>query len=370
MDVDNFDEIVKKNGKFRVQNRRLFLTYKTHIDKQRVKAWMKEKFEVEEIHICHENGDEKCPYLHSHVFVDFSKTFQSTNCRIFDWENIHPNIKKVKTAKHINNCYKYLAKEDPDCKYCLDLIKNGFNIETVLQKSSPIEAMKDAKNANEALAISRLHENYSHVDNKDSWDDSADDDFELWDWQKEILSMIAVKPKRKTMGIVNWIYDTKGQNGKSTLCRTLERNDSKHIAYIEGLGSSRDVVETINTKRKNGWTGRVLLINLSRSSERFDFYNVLENLSDGAMTRLKYNGGDIRYKAYHVVVFANWPPKVEKMTSERWKIKQLFGKGNTAELVSIDSRVLLTNMLEEELGKAPSPILTRSPEGVRIKTQK
>lgn len=366
MDVDNFDEIVKKNGKFRIQNQRLFLTYKTHIDKQRVKAWMKEKFEIKEIHICHEKGDESCPYLHSHVYVDFGKIFQSTNCRIFDWETIHPNIKKVKTTKHVNNCYKYLAKEDPDCKYCLDLIQKGFNVETILQKASPIEAMKDAKSASEALAISKIHENYGNVDNKDSWDDSADDDFELWGWQKEIVSMITVKPKRKDMGVINWIYDIKGQNGKSTLCRTLERNDSKHIAYIEGLGSARDVVETINAKRKNGWTGRTLLINLSRSSERFDFYNVLENLCDGSMTRLKYNGGDIRYKAYHVIVFANWEPKVDKLSFDRWRIKQLTGKGNNAKLYSVKPESIMEKILDKDLGDVPSPEYSIPEGGVRL----
>lgn len=355
MNVDNFDNIVKKNGKFRIANQRLFLTYKTHIDKQRVMAWMKEKFKAEEIHICHENGDETCPYPHSHLYVDFGKNFQSTNCRIFDWENIHPNIQKVNSAKYINNCYEYLAKEDPDCKYCLDLVKKGFSIETILQKASPIEAMKDAKNANEALAISRLHENYGHIENKDSWDDSADDDFELWNWQKEILSMITIKPTRKDMGAVNWIVDPGGQNGKSTLCRTLERNDSKHIAYIEGLGSSRDIVETINAKRKNGWTGRVLLINLSRSSERFDFYNILENLSDGSMTRLKYNGGDIRYKAYHLMVFANWEPNVNRLSFDRWRIKQLSGKGANAKLSVLDPKGIISNTLDKELGKVTTP---------------
>lgn len=341
-DVEEFLEIKEKNGNFRIQNQRLLLTYKTHIDKNEVKAWMKKKFNAEEIHICHESGDKTNPYLHSHVFVIFNKCFQSRNSRIFDWNGIHPNIKKVNSATHINNCYKYLAKEDPDCKYCLDLIKKGFNISDILKAPSPIDAMAGAKNANDAYAISRLHETYSKVDNKDSWDDSADDDIELWNWQKEILSMVTVKPKRHEMTIINWIFDEQGQNGKSTLCKTLERNDSKHIAYIEGLGSAKDIVETIYSKRKNGWTGRVLLINLSRGSEQFEFYNVLENLSDGSMTRLKYNGGDIRYKAYHVIVFANWAPKIERITFKRWKINKLSGSGNNAVLIPINSQDLLT----------------------------
>jgi hypothetical protein len=142
--------------------------------------------------------------------------------------------------------------------------------------------------------------------------------------------MISVKPKRT--GIIHWIYDPFGQNGKSTLCRLLELNDSKHVAHLEGLGTSRDVVETVIHKRKNGWTGRVLLINLSRSAGRYDFYNVLEQLSDGSMTRLKYNGGDIRYKAYYVIVFANWLPDYQQITPTRWNIKRIVGVGEYAEL--------------------------------------
>lgn len=338
MEVDNFEN-AESESKFYLANQRLLLTYKTHIDKQRVKDYFKESWNVKEIHICHEMGDIICPYEHSHVYVDFGRRFQSRNCRVFDWEGIHPNIKKVKSKFHVDNCYKYLAKEDPDCAYCLDLASKKFDVVTVLEAPSALDAMRAAKNANDAVALGRLHDMYALEDNDDSWDLNEEVRLKWWPWQKEIIEMVKNRPTEDNL--IWWIWDPKGRNGKTTFSKNMWINNPKDHLYIGGLGSSRDVVECLIKGKKNGWRGRVVHINLTRQNEQHSIYNALEGISDGVMTRQKYDGGTFNFKCHWCIVYANWPPEVDKLSIGKWRIKKLIGMEADAKLVDVDANSMV-----------------------------
>jgi len=325
-------DFVEENGKkFYIANQRLLITYKTHVDKTEIENFFRSKATVTEIHTCHENGDERSPYPHSHVLVCFDKRFQSRNPRIFDWNNIHPHIQKVKYKSHLINCYKYLAKEDPTCKYLLEKVPERFDIHQIIEKPTVLEAMELAQKPSDAWAISNLHKRHHQPDLQDSWDDSGEDITELWPWQKEIVAIITTKPKRR--GVVRVVFDPIGDNGKNTLARYLESGDPTHIALIQGVGSSRDVVESIIKKRNKGWTGRTLFINVCRGGT-ID-YDTLEQLSDGVLTRLKYDGGDVRYKAYHVIILINYLPRINRLSKGRWKIHVIRGQKDKGILEDI-----------------------------------
>jgi len=338
-DPTTFDFIEKNGKQFRIGNQRLLLTYKTHLNKKSFINDFKTKFKPKEIHICHENGDKQCQYPHSHVLIDFGKRFQSINSRIFDYDKIHPHIQKVKTRSHMLNCFSYLAKEDPTCKYLLDKVPKKFNIHKIVEKSTALEAMEHASNASDAYAISRLHKEHHVEDLRDSWDDSGEEILELWPWQEKIVSIINTKPKRR--GIVRVIVDPVGDNGKNTLARHLESSDSRHIALIQGLSSSRDIIESIIKKRQNGWTGRTLFINIVRGDNIN--YSTLEQLSDGVMTRIKYDGGDIKYKPYHVILLTNYTPDINRLSKGRWVIHVIKGCKDKSILMNCTDSIIKRN---------------------------
>lgn len=335
-DDDNYPPI-NKNKKFYLANQRYLLTYKTHINKKEFKTWCTnsfKKYKKLKIHIAHESGkgDEITPYKHSHMVLDFEKRFQSRDCRIFDYNNIHPHIKKITSKKHLENCYRYLTKEDPDNKHLLDLCSKSFDVvRDVFEAKTKLDAIADSKSATDALARARLYDDHNDFLNSDSW--SSSDDLDLYEWQKDIVRMIALKPKQK--GLIHWIFDSTGQNGKTTLCNYLVDTDPKHNYTLYGLGASRDVAENIDTGLHKGWTGRCLHINLSRSTQN-GFYESLEQLSDGRMTKMKYSGGDIKYRNYYLIVYANWLPNVDMISLSRWRISKLIGSGSNASLIKLD----------------------------------
>ncbi|GAG62188.1 unnamed protein product, partial [marine sediment metagenome] len=88
------------------------------------------------------------------------------------------------------------------------------------------------------------------------------------------------------------------------------------------------------------WRGRVCHINLSRQNDKLSIYNALEGISDGIMTREKYDGGTFNFKVHWCIVYANWPPDVDNLSLGKWRIKKLVGKENKAKLVNIDPQKL------------------------------
>lgn len=173
MNVDNYKSVEdSENKKFYIANKRVLLTYKTYLNKTLTKKIFNNKWNINEIHICHEKGDDNDPYPHSHIFIEFNKRIQSRNCKVFDINNIHPNIKKVISVNHVEHCYKYLMKEDTDCSYLKEKFKS-FNVDTIIKTKR--EAMENARNALEANQLSKLWEKNYIYNVKNSWDSSSED---------------------------------------------------------------------------------------------------------------------------------------------------------------------------------------------------
>ena len=102
-------------SKTKFANRRALLTYKTHLDKDAWIEWISTKTGLtpDFVRLAHETGDKTNPYNHTHCVIDFGKVFQTINMSYFDYENIHPHIRVLKSAKALKDAKTYIAKEDP-----------------------------------------------------------------------------------------------------------------------------------------------------------------------------------------------------------------------------------------------------------------
>ena len=85
----------------KIANRRLLLTYKTHLDKDAWIEWISTKTGTPDfVRLAHETGDKTTPYNHTHCVIDFGKVFQTINMSYFDYENIHLIYASSRTLKH------------------------------------------------------------------------------------------------------------------------------------------------------------------------------------------------------------------------------------------------------------------------------
>lgn len=302
-------EIEVEGKPFRLQNQRFFLTYKTHIDKEQLASFFAEK-NVKECICAHENADESSPYEHTHVYVDFGRNYQSTNARVFDFQKIHPNIKAIKSSKHLENIWAYLCKEDTANEYLLERITKKTLYDKVSACKNIHEVMRLARTPNEASGLATMYA----LREKETFEPKPLEHI----WQKELLEELATTPNERK---IVWYYDNVGNTGKSTFARYVQ---AKGLATVMSqLGGDRDSGQLIETARDSGWDGRAIIIDLPRQGEHRSIYSPLESIKNGLVTNVKYKGGTTTYPSPHLVVMANFLPRIHEMSLDRWDIREL-----------------------------------------------
>lgn len=140
----------------------------------------------------------------------------------------------------------------------------------------------------------------------------------VWkDWQQNVINLINEKPDKRS---VIWIWEKEGNVGKSFLVQYL---DWKYDAIIAN-GKQSDVFnqykEYIEVKKKQP---KIALIDVPRSHENYICYSTFEKIKDGLFYSGKYEGGKLRVVKHHLIIFANFAPKTELLSSDRWKIIDL-----------------------------------------------
>lgn len=323
-------------GKRWIQNKRVFFTYKTHIDKSDIYAHFKQNWpSIDFIRAAHETGDDACPYLHTHLLVDFGKIVQAKDCRAFDYMGIHPNIKAVKTALHWNRLKNYLSKEDVSNEDLYDLLDPVTVIQSYSSKREAMAAlMKKKSDLRYATSISMIY------DDKPPEMSKFHEEEDLFQWQAQFHDILikppqpAVKkpsvrsvvdapfefPSRRDGRSIYVIYDPIGGTGKTHFIKYMTSLDPKRFFFTQGLGQSRDIAEVVKNAQRNGWTGETMLVNLTRQLADHKIYETLESLIDGMFTSQKYSGSSMRYEARTVVLFSNFMPNLRKVSVDRWII--------------------------------------------------
>lgn len=292
------------NGKFKIQTRRYLLTYKTHIKKEEMDDFLFDlvkgkvsKFNEDnyEVVIAHENGDKQCPYKHTHVYLDTGSRFCSSDPRIFDFGEIHPNIKAV--TKTPDKVKSYLGKEDPDNAH---LVEKRTMLDSLLNAKTDKDAAKLYAKPQEMLAAVEVRKKFGEKQRL-----RILDEFEPCGWQLKVLKELSFAPDPRK---IQWRWEPDGGVGKSEFCQWLLAAEPEDTAYLSCVGSAYHMATIIQGELDRGWNSHCLLINLSRNAKGKDFmYSTLEQIQDGIFTSQKYQGRTMQYNRPHIYIFANWP---------------------------------------------------------------
>lgn len=318
---------IEDGKKFYFQSKYCLLTYKHHISKKEYIDWFKTLgVKIVNIRLAHESGDndESTPYEHTHVVAKFDERFQSKNCRIFDFsgvltngeleEDIHPNIKRLPNEKAYKDALIYIAKEDPENE---DLKENKSLYEKVKNCKNIDEALtKYVKKPSDVLGISTLYQ--FGYDGDYRIRKIEDRNIILKPWQKTLFDILQKLPDDRK---IIWIYDHNGNTGKSFFAEYMNEYDRSKYRVFTDLGNNKDASTVVENELKSGWMQHGCFINLARQTEHHErMYTYLENIKDGRMTTTKYSGKTIKFNTPHLIVFANFPPMVNKLSMDRWDI--------------------------------------------------
>jgi len=322
---------------FRIQHKRVLLTYKTHIPKQPMREFL-EKLAKSEVlcYVAHERASSKTDYEHSHVYVDFGKTFHSRSSRVFDFNGMHPNIAPVVT-KSADAVLRYISKEDPDLvelkmKYgpksggLMDAIWKHDNVQDALSSVAfePGDitgviagfGMKQEENEDVMLPEHHLHYEWQRL----LWIRLLQD--ALWDYRSLV-----------------WIYDEMGGMGKSRFCRCWQSN--RGACILTSASGQRDIATVVRNKIRSGWNQEVIFLDFPRGEADHKIYSSIEAMLNGEITVTKYNGTCVKLRPENgslqpkVVVFANWLPNYRgnnTLSKDRFQIWNVYADGRVAIL--------------------------------------
>lgn len=332
---------VFRNAK--IANRRILLTYKTHLDKDAWIEWIstKTKLTPDFVRLAHETGDKTNPYNHTHCVIDFGKVFQTVNMSYFDYENIHPHIRVLKSAKALKDAKTYIAKEDPANKDLL--VETTPLADTVWSKDSLQEALRMAKKPSDATGIIALYNAKSEtLPSIPEWR------MPKQDWQMKLMAQFEHPTNEHNGRKVFWYYDEIGGTGKSVLADYLAITEPHKWFTAGAFGNSKDASQIIINAISSGWNGHGIIIDLPRQAEsNVGFYQVIEDLKNGRITSQKYSGR-VRYLGAipHVIVFANWKPNFSKLSRDRWVLRQIKVKD---DLISQEEIPVTPQMWDESV---------------------
>jgi len=138
---------------------------------------------------------------------------------------------------------------------------------------------------------------------------------ELYPWQREIVDILNGPVDEKT---VYWIVDTEGCSRKSSLCKSICIHRRTIVVNRKGPDIKYGVMQYIEKKS----TIDVVMLDLTRSVRNADQVNYasIEEIKNGCFFSPKYESGQCLFNSPHVIVFTNWPPNMEKLTRDRWRL--------------------------------------------------
>lgn len=313
---------------FKLHAKKFLLTYKSHINKENLLEYISTIYDLKEFGICHETSEEG--YEHTHFLVHTVKQPCITDARKFDYNEIHPNIKKLLTNTHYSNVFNYLHKQDNNVYTNITDSTLDKNIET--QKT--IELIEKCNSWGDVLR----HPDLCH---KIRWCRSwAMDIFyskpkkppkcnityrNLLVWQKDIYNKLKKPPIERE---IIWCYSPTAKQGKSTFIKYLQSKMTvfcaKKLRNLDDIGYSYNQENVIVIDLPMG-KSKTLESNLQNhfqadypQSFNDNLLSIIETLSDkGSYNCGKYEGKYVIFDC-HILVMSNCCPEyVDKYLPNR-----------------------------------------------------
>lgn len=123
--------------------------------------------------------------------------------------------------------------------------------------------------------------------------------------------------------LVHWFWSDKGHFGKTENMKYL--NDRYGAILISAPNTANNMMNLVYNNIKDTDKVNSIIISLPRSfKSTTELYTGLETIKDGIVSNLKsYKNGTLCFVRPHIFIFANWRPKSEALSSDRWVIHNI-----------------------------------------------
>lgn len=140
---------------------------------------------------------------------------------------------------------------------------------------------------------------------------------DLYQWQQEIVDIIKQEADDRT---IRWYYDEVGNKGKSALVKYLVVNHDALL--VSGKGSDVKYM-VLKFKESKGYSPELILYDIPRECQQYVSYTAIEEVKNGCFASTKYECEMVVMNSPHIICFSNWHPETDKMSEDRWIVKEL-----------------------------------------------
>ena len=135
-------------------------------------------------------------------------------------------------------------------------------------------------------------------------------------WQLEILDIVKTEPDDRK---VYWYWSKEGSVGKSQFCKYLVA--TYNCVFIDE-GKKGDLMFSIIEADMD--KTNLVIFDIPRDNGNKISYKSVESIKNGMVYSPKYESKHKLFNSPHVFCFANLPPAFEKMSDDRWVVKEIF----------------------------------------------
>lgn len=137
-------------------------------------------------------------------------------------------------------------------------------------------------------------------------------------WQQQILNLLETEPDERS---IYWVYDEKGNVGKSFLAKYIDIKYDAVIASGKKNDIFNQIAEYYEERKKYPQT---VICDIPRcTEEKFISYAALEAIKNGHIYSGKYTGKKMIFLNPHVIVFSNSLPSRNKFSEDRVKLIEI-----------------------------------------------
>lgn len=283
-------------------------------DEEKERYVMKDR--IQQLILGNEFGSGPKPHPHTHAVIT---TTEKMNFQQFkeQWKKeTKIKIADIQRSKHFSTDVKYVTKEDyRPIVFQIDwdltsvvcrayITANKY--ERLLQSTYPyVNLAPFQRTAFKALYEEFL--DYRHETERQIFYGNVT----LRPWQKKMLNVIEYC--NSTREII-WLVDPVGNNGKTFLSYYLR--DMLQAMRVPNANSN-DFAFAYNYQK-------IVVFDYTRESKDHINYDLLEDLKNGSIWSPKYQSAVKSWKYnVKVVCFANFPPKFEALSHDRWNVLEL-----------------------------------------------
>lgn len=145
---------------------------------------------------------------------------------------------------------------------------------------------------------------------------------ELRPWQQRVVSRLSADTWNDRS--IEWWWEPTGNVGKTALCKYLVVRPEFNALYVSGKGNDvKFAVAAWLDANPDKRSRLIVLWDCPRTAEDYISYSAIEAVKNGIFFSGKYESRQCVLDNPFVLCFANYPPRLEAMSEDRWKVEDI-----------------------------------------------